>query len=216
LTKVFCFTELGGCDRILKIYIYKIIMDIEVRRKTIITDRLILRPFEKGDFNAVHEYASDEEVCRYVPWGPNSYKDTKQFIKRAARARKYSDNDYIGDYAVVLKENGKLIGGCGLFLESQYDKEYMIGYCLRRDQWGKGYAQELAKALCYVAFKILDAHRVIATCDAQNARSYNVMEKIGMKREGVFHKRRFIKDQWRDEYLYAILKEDWQTNQLYK
>ena len=72
-----------------------------------------------------------------------------------------------------------------------------------------GFAQELAKALCYVAFKILDAHRVIATCDAQNARSFNVMEKIGMKREGVFQ-RRLIKDEWRDEYYYAILKEDWQ------
>ncbi|HEY8423422.1 MAG TPA: GNAT family N-acetyltransferase [Clostridia bacterium] len=189
-------------------------MDIEVRHKTIITNRLILRPFEKGDFNAVHEYASDEEVCRYLPWGPNSFNDTKQFIKRAIRTRKLG-NGFIGDYAVVLKDTGKLIGACGLYLESDINKEYMIGYCLRKDQWGNGYAQELARALCYVAFTILNAHRVIAVCDAQNARSFNVMEKIGMKREGVFHKKRLIKGEWRDELLYAILKEDWQVNQLY-
>lgn len=184
-------------------------MNITIRQKTIITNRLILRPFEKGDFSAVHEYASDDEVCRFVPWGPNSFKDTKQFLKRAIKARKTNDDDYLGDYAVVLKDTGQLIGGCGLFLQSRLDQEYMIGYCLRKDQWGKGYAQELARSLCYVAFKILNAHRIIATCDAQNARSYNVMEKIGMKREGVFHKRRLIKGEWHDEIIYAIIKDDW-------
>ncbi|HHW90622.1 MAG TPA: GNAT family N-acetyltransferase [Clostridiales bacterium] len=189
-------------------------MEVNVRRNRITTNRLILRPFEKGDVHAVHEYASDKEVCRFVPWGPNSFKDTEQFIKRTIRARKSADNDYLGDYAVVLKETGQLIGGCGLFLISKQDREYMIGYCLRRDKWGMGFAQELAKALCHVAFKILDAHRVVATCDIQNAPSYNVMEKIGMKREGVFQKRRLIKDEWRDECYYALLKEDWQTMRL--
>ena len=56
-------------------------MIANVRRNRITTNRLILRPFEKGDIRAVHEYASDEEVCRFVPWGPNSFKDTEQFIK---------------------------------------------------------------------------------------------------------------------------------------
>lgn len=187
-------------------------MEIHIQKKTIITNRLILRPFKKDDFSDVHQYSTDEEVCRFMPWGPNSYNDTKKFIARAIRGRKKSDNDFVGEHAIILKENNELLGGCGLYIESKRDKEYMIGYCLKKSAWGKGFATELSQALCFVAFKHLDAHRVIATCDCENYRSYHVMEKIGMQREGCFKERCRIKEEWRDEYLYAILKDNWIIN----
>ncbi len=190
-------------------------MEIHIESKTIITNRLILRPFKKGDFYDVHQYSTDLEVCRFMPWGPNSYKDTKNFLSRAIKNRKKSDNGFCGEHAVILKQNKELLGGCGLYIESKRDKEYMIGYCLKKSAWGKGYATELSKALCYIAFKHLDAHRVIATCDTENYHSYHVMEKLGMKREGCFREKCMIQEQWRDEYLYAILKDDWIVNQLY-
>lgn len=190
-------------------------MEISIQKKIIITNRLILRPFNKGDFSDVHQYSTDEEVCRFMPWGPNSYKDSKKFLSRAIRNRKKSDNDFVGEHAIILKENNELLGGCGLYVESKKDKEYMIGYCLKRSAWGKGYATELSFALCFLAFKRLDAHRVIATCDTQNTSSFHVMEKLGMKREGFFKERCIIKEEWRDEYLYAILKDDWMINQLF-
>lgn len=190
-------------------------MEISVKDKIIFTQRLILRPFKKDDFSVVHQYSSDEEVCRFMPWGPNSHYDTKRFLARAIKGRKKSENNFVGEHAVVLKENNELLGGCGLYIESKRDKEYMIGYCLKKSAWGKGYATELARALCYVAFKCLDAHSVIATCDSQNQASYHVMEKLGMKREGHFIGRRFIHEEWHDEYLYAILKDDWMVNEIY-
>lgn len=100
-----------------------------------------------------------------------------------------------------------------MYIESKTDKEYMIGYCFKKEAWGKGYAQETARALCFLGFKHLKAHRIIATCDTNNQRSYNVMEKIGMKREALFKQKRYMKNEWRDEYVYAVLETDW--NELY-
>lgn len=63
-------------------------MELNEKRKSIITQRLILRPLKKDDINAVHYYASDEDVCKFMPWGPNSLKESKNFIKKAIKKRK--------------------------------------------------------------------------------------------------------------------------------
>ena len=60
-----------------------------------------------------------------------------------------------------------------------------------------------------MAFKTLNLHRVIATCDVRNTGSFGVMEKLGMRREGALRQDRQIKGAWRDTYLYAVLAEEW-------
>jgi RimJ/RimL family protein N-acetyltransferase len=83
--------------------------------KLLETERLILRKFEESDFEAVHSYASSEENTIFMLWGPNSADETHSFIRMAiAKADETPCGNY--QYAVVLKDSGKLIGGCDISL----------------------------------------------------------------------------------------------------
>ena len=71
-----------------------------------------------------------------------------------------------------------------------------------------GEIDKAARALLGAGFRHLDLHRVFATCDVRNTGSFGVMEKIGMRREGLLRRDRQVKGAWRDTYLYAMLAED--------
>ena len=88
-----------------------------------------------------------------------------------------------------------------------------MGYVLRRESWGNGYATEGARVVLRIGFEMLNAHRVFATVDTENASSIRVLEKLGMKREGT-HRQSFwspFHESWRDSHCYAILEEEWRS-----
>lgn len=171
------------------------------------TDRLILRELEEGDWQAVHEYASDPEVVRYVEWGPNTEADTLIFIAQALVQRK-QPRGYYG-FAVVLKAERQLIGGCSLVVSDPELREGWIGYVFNRRFWGHGYATEVARALIAFGFEQLSLHRIFATCDPANVASTRVLKKTGMRQEGHLREHKWQKGKWRDSYLYAILDHEW-------
>ena len=178
--------------------------------KVLGTRRLILRKFKEDDFSAVHSYASCAENILYLAWGPNSEKETREFISRSiANAEKKPICNY--EYAVVIKETDTLIGGCGI---SPSGDKASLGWCLHRDYWKKGYCTELGTALLKFGFEELNLRRIIAVCHVENIGSYRVMEKIGMRREGLFledHSPKKLSDEkYGDKLLYAILKHEWE------
>ena len=171
---------------------------------TLNTGRLILREFTTEDFDAVHKYATDPEVYKYQPWGPNTVDDTKDFIQGAISRRLKSPRvDY--ELAVEHPEVG-LIGGCGIYGFEVWKAE--IGYTLRRDMWGKGYGTEVVATLIHFGFHQLGLHRVEASCDTRNIASYRVMEKNGMLREGTLRENKKIHGEWRSSYIYSILERE--------
>lgn len=182
---------------------------------TIDTERLTLRPFCGGDFEAVHAYTSVPENTYFMHWGPNDEAKTRDFLARCEEnwatkpIMKY-------DIAVVLKAENKVIGGCGLYLTDKERNTAMLGWILHRDYWKQGYTPEAASAILKYCFDELKLHRVWANCNTENYGSYRVMEKIGMRREGHFIKSSFgrVGDsrKWYDQYYYAILDEEWRAN----
>ncbi|MCJ7730894.1 GNAT family N-acetyltransferase, partial [Candidatus Bathyarchaeota archaeon] len=100
-------------------------------------------------------------------------------------------------------------GGCGLNIHSLSDRHAEIGYCIRRDDWGKGVGTEVAARLIEFGFKELGLHRITAKCDTENIGSYLVMEKNHMRREGVLRDDKNIRGVWRDSYLYSVLEHEW-------
>jgi ribosomal-protein-alanine N-acetyltransferase len=175
---------------------------------TLTTDRLVLREFREDDLAAVHEYGSDPEVVRYMPWGPNSDEDTRTFIERALVCQE-GDPRTTYELAVTLREGGKLVGGCGIHAISFANRSAFMGYCLRRDVWGLGYATEAARALVAFGVETLGLHRMAATSDIENAASIRVLEKVGMRREAQFREDTLLRGRWRDSYLYAVLEHEW-------
>jgi len=177
--------------------------------KSLETKRLILRKFNLDDFDAVHAYASSKENTVYMLFGPNDEAATRAFIQKAiAKASETPVVDH--QFAATLKSTGTLIGSCDLHFHGD---EAEIGWIIHQDYWQQGYGAELGNALLRLGFDELDMHRIIARCDAENIGSSRLMEKIGMRREGLsYDVRPPHKNSDRaygDELSYAILKDEW-------
>ncbi len=169
--------------------------------------RLILREFETDDFEAVHSYAIDLEVVRYMPWGPNTEDETRAFLERA---QSYATAEPRTGYelAVIETSADRLIGGIGLHAT---DQQATLGYCFARPAWGQGFATEASRLILGFGFKTLGVHRIWAGCDSENAASARVLEKVGMRREGYFKHDCQIRGVWRDTILFAILSDEWEA-----
>jgi RimJ/RimL family protein N-acetyltransferase len=172
------------------------------------TPRLVLRELRGEDAPAVQAYASDLEVVRYLDWGPSSPADTRRFLATAGEARKALPRT-LYHLAIVLKATDDLIGGCRIEIRSPASGSGDVGYVLDRRAWGRGHATEATRALLALAFGPLGLHRVWATCDVENRASARVLEKVGMRREGLLRQHVRRRGEWRDSCLYAILEPEW-------
>jgi len=172
---------------------------------SITTDRLVLREFVREDFDAVHEYGSDPEVVRYMNWGPNTRAETRRFLERNIQAQIIQPRT---SYQLAITIDERLIGGAGLTIHSLQDGRAELGYCIRRDMWGKGIGTEVAGGLIKFGFNELGLHRIEAKCDPENTASYRIMERNGMKREGLLRHEKNIRGEWRDNYIYSILENE--------
>lgn len=166
------------------------------------TERLIIRKFMEGDLKEILDYTSDPEVMRYLPENTFTKEDAEEFINKNI----YKKPE---EFAVILKDENKLIGN--IIFHTWYEpfKTWEIGWVFNREYHRKGLASEAAAKVLKYGFETLNLHRVIATCDPRNTSSYKVMEKIGMRREGRNIKCVNINNEWLDEYFYAILDEEW-------
>jgi ribosomal-protein-alanine N-acetyltransferase len=172
------------------------------------TDRLIIRPFRESDYNDLYEYLSLEETYRYEPGEPITKNEAKKIAAERAGGADFR--------AVTLKENKqKLIGHVSFIqIEPKQFRTWEIGFIFHPDFQNKGYATEASRAIIENAFRELNAHRVVGYCAVDNIASWRVLEKCGMRREGLQHKNAFFhKDKngrpiWFDSFQYALLAED--------
>jgi RimJ/RimL family protein N-acetyltransferase len=171
------------------------------------TPRLVLRDFRAADLEAVHAYASRDEVARYLIWGPNTPAQSREAIEGFLEDQRRRPRTHY-DVGMVLKPQGALIGGVGLRISDWENRTGDVGYVVHPDYWGYGLAEEAARALIEAGFTQLGLRRIVAFCDQRNKASARVMERLGMRREGAFRQSKLIQGEWRDEYLYAVLAEE--------
>ncbi len=170
------------------------------------TARLLLREFQAGDLDDVHAYASDPNTVRYMEWGPNTPEVSSERLRLTlAEQAQWPRRDV--NLAAQLIEDGQVIGSVRLGLDDQAGAD--LGYVLGSSWWGFGYGYEAASAVLTTAFETLRLHRVWATCDARNAASVRLLEKLGMRREGTMLQDRKVREGWRDTHLFALLDDEW-------
>jgi ribosomal-protein-alanine N-acetyltransferase len=172
------------------------------------TSRLLLRNFVAADHASVHRYAVDPEVTQYTDWGPTREVDTKVFLAQALAAQRRRPRKQF-DLAVVLKQDGGLIGACGLHVTQPRRNEGYLGYWLGRPFWGNGYATEALAGLLTLGFHELELHRIFAYCCPENGSSIRCLEKVGMRQEGRLRQHTWKHGLWQDMFLYAILADEW-------
>lgn len=172
------------------------------------TERLSMRELRDSDFEVVHAYASDVEVVRFLPFGPNTEAATSRFLKRARTAARAKPRiEY--DLAVVLGDDDRQIGAVTLRRDGPESPQAMLGYCFERAAWGHGYATEAAAEVLRFGFEVLALHRMWAGCDPENAGSVRVLEKLGMRREAHFRQDFRAASDWRDTLVFAMLEDEW-------
>jgi [ribosomal protein S5]-alanine N-acetyltransferase len=171
------------------------------------TERLLLRKVTLDDAVDIFEYATDPEVPKYMPWEPHqSIKETYDYLERVMKLyREY----HPGPWAIVHKRDAKMIGTCSYGSWAREDHCAEVGYVLNRHYWGQGYMAEAVRALVGFGFRELGLNRIQARCDVPNIGSARVMEKVGMRFEGVLRQQLFEKGSYRDIKIYSILKSEW-------
>ncbi|RCX21091.1 ribosomal-protein-alanine N-acetyltransferase [Anaerobacterium chartisolvens] len=171
------------------------------------TERLILRKLEITDTNDVFDYAKHPEVAKYVTWEAHkSVEDAKGFINWTLGRYK---NDEAGEWGIMLKDNSKIIGAMGFVQLDLQNSCGLIGYVLSKEYWGKGIMTEAVTRLISFGFKDMGLNRIEAVHAVENEASGKVMQKSGMKFEGVLRQRMFAKGKFWDVKQYSIIKEDW-------
>ncbi|MBN1171809.1 MAG: GNAT family N-acetyltransferase [Micromonosporaceae bacterium] len=170
------------------------------------TPRLLLRDCRIEDYASVHAFTSDPEVTRHTAWGPNTPEDTTAFLSAAiADARRRPRIRF--SLAMVEIDADVLIGLIELRNICERTRRADLGYVLSPAWRGRGYASEAATALLRFGFD-LGLRKIVATCDPCNTAAADVLERIGMTREGYLRDHVQVRGQWRDRLLYAALSTD--------
>jgi RimJ/RimL family protein N-acetyltransferase len=172
------------------------------------TARLILRHFTDGDLVPFMAYRNDPVVARYQGWEGISETEACAFIADQKMVQPGVPGQWF-QIAIEFKETGTLAGDCALKINEHDERQAEIGYTLARAYQGKGIAAEAVSRVLDYAFRTLGLHRVTAITDCENTASVALLERLGLRREGHFIQNVWFKGKWVDEYLYAILQEEW-------
>ena len=174
--------------------------------------RLVLRQFITTDVAAFAAYRADPLVAQYQGWDTYSLAEAATFIEQQQTQQPGVPGQWC-QIALMLRATGALIGDCGLLVHAADARQATVGITLARAYHGQGYATEALTTLVDALFRQAQLHRVVADTDPRNRPSWTLLERLGMRREGHLLQSVWFKGQWADEYLYAILREEWLARQ---
>lgn len=182
---------------------------------TIETQRLILRPFQESDAADVYEYLNKPAVNCFACMKLNTLEEAKAQMQKRSKETKYT-------FAIVLKENGKVIGEIDAAPEATAPDEdkapldtFSPCWMLNQQYHGQGYAYEAAHAFFDYLFREQGARRIYAYTEDYNTSSQHLCEKLGMRQEGLFLEFvSFVNNPdgtplYENTYQYAILRKEW-------
>lgn len=169
------------------------------------TERLTLRPFEASDAAGLAAYRSDPEVYRYQDW--EVLFAEAQAAELIAELAGHPGPVPGAWQQIAIEHAGELVGDVALNLDDDA-RLAMIGYSLRSDRQGRGFAAEAVAAVIDRLFEAYDVHRVAATLDPANVASARLLERLGFRDEGRAVGAAWVRGEWLDDDRYAILRHE--------
>lgn len=144
----------------------------------IITERLKIREFTTNDIDLIFDINNDNECIRFNGWDSMSEEKCMENLKEWIN--NYGECPGTGAFCVENRVSNEKIG-MAFIVKTKSSDEYELGFRLRRNQWGKGYAKEITRAFIKYARDVLYAKVVIGEVYKANDRSRNVFQKLGFK-----------------------------------
>lgn len=172
------------------------------------SERLGFRNWSNEDLSEFAKLNSDKEVMEHFPetLSKNEVRDLINKLKNH-----FSENGFTY-YAAEVLETKEFIGMIGLAFQeykTKFTPAIDIGWRLKRQAWGKGYATEGAKKCLEYGFSELAIKKIISVCTINNKKSENVMKKIGMTKIGQFNHPELIKHpEYERHFCYEIVKKE--------
>lgn len=171
------------------------------------TEHLVLRHMTTDDAATLAAYRSDPAQARYQSWEtPYPVDRAQALIADMLDVRLAQPGAWL---QIGIETGGRLIGDIAVRVDADDPRQATVGFTLAADAQGHGYATEALRALISLLFTGHGVHRIYADCDTRNDPSVALLERIGMRREAHHHKSAWWKGAWTDEYVYAILAEEW-------
>ena len=170
------------------------------------TKQLVLRPFRRTDLPHVQRYAVRPEFYRYLPIPVQTSATVAVFLEKLIDAQ--SDADGNLTFAIEPRGIGHVVGAIRIAVRDATNRQGDVGFGLDAEFQRLGYMTEALKRVLRFGFEDLDLHRIWATADVKNQKSWELMERVGMIREGLLRQDKLIRGQWRDSYFYAILEDE--------
>ena len=176
--------------------------------KKLETERLILRQFTINDAEKIfNNWASDDDVTKYLTWP--SHKNVNETIIIIEKwMNEYEKKDFY-QWAIILKEINEPIGSIGVVKKNDDIEMVHIGYCIGKKWWNKGITSEALMALIKYFFEEVGVNRIESRHDPNNPNSGKVMEKCGMKYEGLLKQADRNNQGIVDTVYYGIIKEEY-------
>ena len=166
------------------------------------TKRLFLRSSELSDAEDTFEFISDPEVTKYTFWRVHrAIADSEELLA-------WLVTENFASWSIVHKADKKVIGVCFLHSFNFHHRRAEMAFNLSRQYWGQGHAPEAVCEMIRFAFERWGLNRIEGTCILNNFASARVMEKLGMKFEGILRQHSFAKNRFHDLKLYSILRSE--------
>ncbi len=180
-----------------------------MKRIEIQTPRLTLREWSQADVPLMYQLLSEPDVARFNTIGiPASVQVIQDLLQPTLDDLQQPTRTRYG-WSMILNDDKTFVGEIGLNLATERFRSGEIFYSVTSAYWGKGLASEAAQAIVQFTFEDLQLHRLEAGVATFNPGSIRVLEKIGMQREGLRRKILPINGEWLDNYMYAMLEEDY-------
>lgn len=177
----------------------------------VLTDRLSLRVLDMADLDAYAELNTIPDVVRFLYWDVLTRAESAAKLERfGGKASIAAEGDALS-LALDLRQTGEMVGHLVLAWTSEAHRAGEVGYVIHPRHAGRGYATEATHALLALGFDGLHLHRMVARADARNVASVRVMERAGLRREALFRENEWVKGEWTDEVVYALLEDEWRA-----
>jgi RimJ/RimL family protein N-acetyltransferase len=177
---------------------------------TLVTERLVLRPFSVADASMVEELAGARAIADTTLNIPHPYPKGAGALWIATHAQAFDNGEGITLAVCKSNETHRIVGAAGIGIVPAHARGE-LGYWIAEYEWGNGYATESSRALIDYAFSTLGLHRIQARHFTRNPSSGRVMQKLGMRFEGI-NREAFRKgNSFEDTALYSILENEWRA-----
>ena len=173
----------------------------------LLTDRLLLRPFEATDLPHLQRYAVRPEFYRFLPILEQTPETVAAFLEKRLEEQRQEESSRF-NFAIEPKELKFVIGSIRIEVRDAANRKGDLGYALDSAYQGQGFMIEAVKRVLTMGFDRLKLHRILATADVDNEPSWRLLERVGMTREGHLRGDKLVRGRWRDSYLYAVLASD--------